>query len=56
MSFQNISDFLVAFLSNDNQVRKQSEAFLDQLCAQNPMQALEFLMSGLELPQSEVLN
>lgn len=54
MSYQNITEFLTAFLSNENQIRKQSETFLDQLVAQNPMNALEFLMSGLELAQSEV--
>jgi hypothetical protein len=55
MSYQTITDFLTAFLSNDNQTRKQAETFLDQIQAQSPIQALEYLLSGLELPQSEVL-
>ena len=55
MSFQNITDFLTAFLSADNQVRRQAESFLDQIQNQSPVQALEYLLSGLDLPESNVI-
>lgn len=54
MSYQTVTDFLLAFLSNDNTVRKQAESFLDQLQSSNTLQALQFLLSGLDLPQTEV--
>ena len=53
---KNTEEVLTAFLSSDNNVRKESEAYINNLKQNNFNEGLEFFVSGLKLQKLEVMK
>ena len=47
---------LEAFLSNENAIRKEAEAYLNALHQSNPIGSFNIYMAGIDLPRADVRN
>jgi hypothetical protein len=50
----NSSDILSAFLSNDNNVRKEAEAYMVSFAQQDPKASFDMYLAALDINQNQV--